>query len=62
MADDKLAGATASDAEALVTADPGCLMHLCGRAARLGKAIPIVHLASALARGIDQSVALGKAR
>ena len=30
MADDKLAGASAADA--LVTADPGCLMHLRGRA------------------------------
>jgi L-lactate dehydrogenase complex protein LldE len=49
MADDKLAGAGA--AEALVTADPGCLMHLRGRAERIG-ALPIVHLATALARGV----------
>ena len=49
MADDKLAGAR--DAEALVTADPGCLMHLRGRAERIG-APPIVHLATALARGV----------
>jgi L-lactate dehydrogenase complex protein LldE len=49
MADDKLAGA--ADAEALVTADPGCLMHLRGRAERTGGP-PIVHLATALARGI----------
>ncbi len=34
MADDKLAGA--AGAEALVTADPGCLMHLRGRAGRTG--------------------------
>jgi L-lactate dehydrogenase complex protein LldE len=48
MADDKLAGARAADA--LVTADPGCLMHLRGRAARTdGPAV--VHLATALARG-----------
>jgi L-lactate dehydrogenase complex protein LldE len=57
MADDKLAGATGSAAEALVTADPGCLMHLRGRAARLGKAVPIVHLATALARGIEERIA-----
>jgi Fe-S oxidoreductase len=49
MADDKLAGAAAADA--LVTADPGCLMHLRGRAARTGGPA-VVHLASALARGV----------
>ena len=51
MADDKLGDARSSGAEALVTADPGCLMHLRGRAAREG-ALPVVHLATALARGI----------
>jgi L-lactate dehydrogenase complex protein LldE len=50
MADDKLAAA--AGAEALVTADPGCLMHLQGRAARTGAAVPVVHLATALQRGI----------
>jgi L-lactate dehydrogenase complex protein LldE len=50
MADDKLA--TVGEAEALVTADPGCLMHLRGRVQRLGKGPRIVHLATALARGI----------
>jgi L-lactate dehydrogenase complex protein LldE len=49
MADEKLAGAR--EAEALVTADPGCLMHLRGRSERTGAA-PVVHLATALARGI----------
>jgi L-lactate dehydrogenase complex protein LldE len=48
MADDKLAGAAGADA--LVTADPGCLMHLRGRAERVGGP-PLVHLATALARG-----------
>jgi L-lactate dehydrogenase complex protein LldE len=50
MADDKLAGA--AGAEALVTADPGCLMHLRGRAGRTGTRTPVVHLATALARGV----------
>jgi L-lactate dehydrogenase complex protein LldE len=50
MADDKLAGA--AGAEALVTADPGCLMHLRGRATKTAGP-RVVHLASALARGID---------
>jgi L-lactate dehydrogenase complex protein LldE len=49
MADDKLGGAQA--AEALVTADPGCLMHLRGRAERSSSAVRVVHLATALARG-----------
>ena len=49
MADDKLAG---SDGAAIVTADPGCLMHLRGRAEKLGSPVRVVHLASALARGV----------
>ena len=48
LADEKLAGA--GNADALVTADPGCLMHLRGRAARTDGP-RVVHLASALARG-----------
>lgn len=52
MADDKLAGS----APVLVTSDPGCLMHLLGRARARGD-FPnrprIVHLATALARGVQ---------
>ena len=51
MADDKLGGVTAVRAEALVTADPGCLMHLRGRSER-SEGPQVVHLATALARGI----------
>jgi L-lactate dehydrogenase complex protein LldE len=51
MADDKLAGAARADA--LVTADPGCLMHLHGRAQHERRDVRVVHLATALARGID---------
>ncbi len=51
MADDKLASAGSVDA--LVTADPGCLMHLRGRSEHAGTGVRIVHLATALARGID---------
>ncbi len=51
MADDKLAGASAADA--LVTADPGCLMHLRGRSEHEARGVPVVHLATALARGVD---------
>jgi L-lactate dehydrogenase complex protein LldE len=50
MADDKLASVV--DADVLVTADPGCLMHLRGRAAKTGSGRRVVHLATALARGV----------
>jgi L-lactate dehydrogenase complex protein LldE len=53
MADDKLADAQRSGAEALVTADPGCLMHLRARGARAGGP-RVVHLATALARGLER--------
>lgn len=49
MADDKLADGARADA--LVTADPGCLVHLRSRAERTG-AGSVVHLATALARGV----------
>ena len=51
MADDKLGGAEA--AGVLVTADPGCLMHLRCRGERSGAPVRVVHLATALARGVD---------
>jgi L-lactate dehydrogenase complex protein LldE len=50
LADDKLA--SAGEAEALVTADPGCLMHLRGRAAKIGTGPRVIHLATAVARGV----------
>jgi L-lactate dehydrogenase complex protein LldE len=50
MADDKLGGAAGADA--LVTADPGCLMQLRGRADRSSSEVRVVHLATALARGV----------
>jgi L-lactate dehydrogenase complex protein LldE len=49
MADDKLGAAAGVDA--IVTADPGCLMQLSGRAKRTGGP-GVVHLATALARGV----------
>jgi L-lactate dehydrogenase complex protein LldE len=48
MADDKLTGAGGAT---IVTSDPGCLMHLRGRSEKVGGP-RVVHLASALARGI----------
>ncbi len=52
MADDKLGGVEVVGAEVLVTADPGCLMHLGGRAGHAGGP-RVMHLATALARGVD---------
>lgn len=52
MADDKLAGA--ASAEALVTADPGCLIHLRARSEHAAAGVPLVHLATALARGVGK--------
>jgi len=49
LADEKFAGAAGTDA--LVTADPGCLMQLRARSERVG-GLPVVHLATALARGV----------
>jgi L-lactate dehydrogenase complex protein LldE len=51
MADDKLAGA--EEAGTIVTADPGCLMHMRGRAEHTGSSLGVVHLATALARGVN---------
>jgi L-lactate dehydrogenase complex protein LldE len=48
MADDKLAGVGGAT---IVTSDPGCLMHLRGRSEKVGGPC-VVHLASALVRGI----------
>ena len=48
MADDKLAGAGGAT---IVTSDPGCLMHLLGRAEKVGGP-GVVHLATALERGV----------
>jgi L-lactate dehydrogenase complex protein LldE len=50
MADDKLTGA--EEASTIVTADPGCLMHLRGRAEHTGSPVRVVHLATALAKGV----------
>ena len=49
MADEKLAGA--AELDALVTADPGCLLQLRGRSERTDGP-KVAHLATALARGV----------
>jgi L-lactate dehydrogenase complex protein LldE len=53
MADDKLASAAASGATTLVTADPGCLMQIEGRAARTAPDTRVRHLASVLAEALS---------
>jgi L-lactate dehydrogenase complex protein LldE len=52
MADDKLASAAVSGAETVVSADPGCIMHIEGRAARTGAPVRVVHLATVLAEAL----------
>lgn len=52
MADDKLASVAASGAETVVSADPGCILHVEGRAARTGATVGVVHLATILAEAL----------
>jgi L-lactate dehydrogenase complex protein LldE len=54
LADEKLGDARRSGAEALVTSDPGCLMHLGGRGGHERIELPVVHLATVLARGLPE--------
>ncbi|MGH6890014.1 MAG: (Fe-S)-binding protein [Rhizomicrobium sp.] len=49
MADDKLADVQSTSAGILASADLGCLLHLGGRAARLGLPLRIRHVAEILA-------------
>ncbi|WP_197495748.1 (Fe-S)-binding protein [Acidihalobacter yilgarnensis] len=51
MADRKLD--TLPAAELLVSADPGCLLQLAGRAAATGRSLPVRHLASVLREAAD---------
>jgi L-lactate dehydrogenase complex protein LldE len=48
MADEKLDAAVAAGADAIVSTDPGCLMHLEGRARRRGLALRVHHLVDLL--------------
>ena len=52
MADDKLASVAASGVETVVSADPGCIMQIEGRAARTGAPVRVVHLATLLAEAL----------
>jgi L-lactate dehydrogenase complex protein LldE len=52
MADDKLQTAATAGVETVVSADPGCIMHLEGRASRVGNPVRVVHVASLLAEAL----------
>jgi L-lactate dehydrogenase complex protein LldE len=52
MADDKLQTVATAGVETVVSADPGCIMHLEGRASRVGNPVRVVHLASLLAEAL----------
>ncbi len=45
----KIQRASATGANALVTSDAGCMMHIAGRLARLGERMRVLHLAQVLA-------------
>jgi L-lactate dehydrogenase complex protein LldE len=49
MADERLAEAAHTGADVVVAGDAGCLMHIGGRAARVGSPTRAVHVASVLA-------------
>jgi L-lactate dehydrogenase complex protein LldE len=51
MADAKLDAAVAAGASAIVSTDPGCLMHLEGRARRRGLDVSVHHLVDLLEPG-----------
>ncbi len=59
MADDKIADACATGADALLGGDLGCLLHLKGRMARQGKRLEVRHVAEVLA-GMGGGKALGE--
>ena len=61
MADDKIADAEATGADLLIGADLGCLLHLKGRMARMGKTMTVRHAAEVLA-GMADEPALGDAK
>jgi L-lactate dehydrogenase complex protein LldE len=50
MVDDKLACILATDADAVVSTDAGCLMNIGGRLHREGKTVEVLHLAELLDR------------
>lgn len=59
MADDKIADACATGADALIGGDLGCLLHLKGRMARQGRTLEVRHAAEVLA-GMTGEPALGE--
>jgi L-lactate dehydrogenase complex protein LldE len=52
MADDKLASVAVSGVETVVSADPGCIMQIEGRAERTGAPVAVMHLATLLAEAL----------
>lgn len=54
MADRKLRSAADADLTYLVSADPGCLLHLGGRAGRTGTPVPTIHVAELLLAAMSE--------
>jgi len=55
MGRDRLRDYDAHGAEAIVSTDVSCLMHLGGLARRAGIALPMLHVAEVLATGLDET-------
>ncbi|WP_153396761.1 (Fe-S)-binding protein [Ornithinicoccus halotolerans] len=55
MGDAKLGAAAAADLDYLVSADPGCLLHLGGRSRAGGPEVPVIHVAELLSRALDHA-------
>lgn len=55
MADSKLRTAAEADLTYLVSADPGCLLHLAGRAQDTGASVPTIHIAELVLRAMTGS-------
>jgi L-lactate dehydrogenase complex protein LldE len=54
MADEKVSHIEETNAEVLIGADCGCLMHLDGRIRRQGKPIRVMHIAQVLQSGLEK--------
>ncbi|MGI8948168.1 MAG: (Fe-S)-binding protein [Ornithinimicrobium sp.] len=57
MADRKLRTAAEADLTYLVSADPGCLLHLGGRAENTAARVPTIHIAELVLQAMDGSPA-----
>ena len=60
MGDRKLRSAAAAGVDYLVSADPGCLLHLGGRSRKAGGGVPTIHVAELVRRAMDGAATAGE--